>query len=110
LLRQSIHNAEADPDSQVPWIRQFAQEMDEQVLRKHIKTFVNEFSLDMGPLGRRAIDVLAGQAVLAGVSVAMVKIVSDLADASGGGGKDLHRRLAPLSRALAREVLAIWGT
>jgi 1,4-dihydroxy-6-naphthoate synthase len=62
LLRQSIHNAEADPDSRMPWIRQFAQEMDEQVLRKHIKTFVNEFSLDMGPLGRRAIDVLADRA------------------------------------------------
>jgi adenosylhomocysteine nucleosidase len=50
---------------------------------------------------------LARQAVLSGVSIAMVKIVSDLANASGR--EDLLRRLAPLSRALAREVLAVWG-
>ena len=41
---------------------QHAQEMDENVTSAHIKTFVTDFSLDLGPAGRAAIETLVGRA------------------------------------------------
>ena len=36
--------------------------MDESVTSAHIKTFVTDFSLDLGPAGRAAIETLVGRA------------------------------------------------
>ena len=36
--------------------------MDENVTSAHIKTFVTDFSLDLGPAGRAAIETLVGRA------------------------------------------------
>ena len=49
------------------FVRQHAQEMDEDVLRKHIKMFVNEYSLDLGDQGRAAFDMLGKLAAEAGM-------------------------------------------
>ncbi|MFZ1986592.1 MAG: MqnA/MqnD/SBP family protein, partial [Desulfatitalea sp.] len=66
-IRQSIRLARQDPEGALPYIRAHAQEMTADVLRAHIETFVNEFSLDLGAVGRQAIDVLAARARQAGL-------------------------------------------
>ena len=67
LLRQSIENASAAPDKTFAYVRQHAQEIDESVFVKHIKTYVNEFSIDLGAAGREAIKTMEEEAVKAGV-------------------------------------------
>jgi 1,4-dihydroxy-6-naphthoate synthase len=66
-IRQSIRLARQDPASALPYIRDHAQEMTEAVLTAHIDTFVNDFSLDLGETGRRAIEELAQRAAQAGI-------------------------------------------
>jgi 1,4-dihydroxy-6-naphthoate synthase len=66
-IRQSILLARRDPDAALPYIRSHAREMTADVLRAHIDTFVNEFSLDLGSKGHQAICVLEDRARKAGV-------------------------------------------
>jgi 5,8-dihydroxy-2-naphthoate synthase len=66
-IRRSILLARRDPDAALPYIRSHAQEMTTDVLRAHIDTFVNEFSLDLGIKGHQAIRVLEERARQAGV-------------------------------------------
>lgn len=60
VLRRSIEHAFANPDDSRDFVRSHAQEMDEKVIDSHIKLFVNEYSLDLGVTGRRAIKELLG--------------------------------------------------
>ena len=57
-LRQSIQNAFAEPERVLPWVREHAQEIDDEVCRQHIELYVNDFSLDIGIEGRTAITEL----------------------------------------------------
>lgn len=66
-IRASIEAARRDPESALPYIRAHAQEMTAEVLRAHIDTFVNPFSLDLGATGRKAVDTLAARARQAGL-------------------------------------------
>jgi 1,4-dihydroxy-6-naphthoate synthase len=58
LLRKSVEFAFANPKSGLGFIKAHAQEMSEEVMYKHIDLYVNKYSLDLGPDGRKAIDVL----------------------------------------------------
>lgn len=58
ILRRSIEYAFAHPDESLPFIREHAREMDEDVIRQHIALFVNEYSLDIGPEGEAAVERL----------------------------------------------------
>lgn len=53
-VRQGFKNPAASKD----FIRAHAQEMDEEITGKHIKTFVTDFSEDLGKTGRQAIKIL----------------------------------------------------
>ncbi|VGO16175.1 1,4-dihydroxy-6-naphtoate synthase [Pontiella desulfatans] len=66
-LRRSIHAAFEDPGSTRDYVRQHAQELAEDVTSEHIKTYVNDFTLDLGDEGRTAIRVLQQRARDAGV-------------------------------------------
>jgi 1,4-dihydroxy-6-naphthoate synthase len=66
LLKQSIVNALADPEHTWQYVRQHAQEMELDILQKHIQMFVNSFSLDLGQIGRDAISTLDKMASRAG--------------------------------------------
>ncbi|WP_461834211.1 1,4-dihydroxy-6-naphthoate synthase [Desulfothermus sp.] len=57
-IKRSIEYAEKNLADIWPLIKQNAQEMDDSVIKKHIKTFVNEFSKDIGDEGRAAIEFL----------------------------------------------------
>lgn len=57
-LKASIEFAYANPDQPGGYIRQHAQELDEEVVRSHIGLYVNDFSLDLGNEGIAAINCL----------------------------------------------------
>ncbi len=62
LVRQSVEFAFAHPKSGIAFIRSHAQEMEEAVMYKHIELYVNDYSVDLGKAGRKAIDTLFGMA------------------------------------------------
>ncbi|KIG13915.1 Menaquinone via futalosine step 4 [Enhygromyxa salina] len=57
-LRRSIELAMAEPARSRAWIREHAQELDDEVCRQHIELYVNAFSVQLGDEGRAAIDEL----------------------------------------------------
>jgi 1,4-dihydroxy-6-naphthoate synthase len=58
VLRKSVEFAFANPKSGLEFIRQHAQEMSEEVMYKHIELYVNQYSVDLGEEGRKAINLL----------------------------------------------------
>jgi 1,4-dihydroxy-6-naphthoate synthase len=62
VLRRSVEYAFAHRDASMPFVREHAQEMDEAVMEQHIRLYVNEFSVDLGQEGRKAVDTLFGEA------------------------------------------------
>lgn len=58
VLRKSLEYAHENPNAGLPFIKQYAQEMDEEVMYKHIELYVNEYSLDLGEKGKKAIHKL----------------------------------------------------
>ncbi|MCU0574034.1 MAG: 1,4-dihydroxy-6-naphthoate synthase [Syntrophobacteraceae bacterium] len=57
-IRQSLLHARAHPEEVWPYVRQHAQEMAPDVIRSHIDMFVNDFSIEAGEEGERAIRAL----------------------------------------------------
>ncbi|MCK4563679.1 MAG: 1,4-dihydroxy-6-naphthoate synthase [Verrucomicrobia bacterium] len=66
-LAQSIQAAIDDPASTVAYVKAHAQELEDTVIREHIKTYVNDFTLDLGDEGRTAIEKLQQLAELSGI-------------------------------------------
>jgi 1,4-dihydroxy-6-naphthoate synthase len=58
VLRRSVEFAFANPKSGLEFIRSHAQEMSEEVMYKHIELYVNQYSLDLGVEGKKAIQLL----------------------------------------------------
>ncbi len=56
LLRESVLYARLQPEAGAAFVRTHAREMDEAVIRSHIALYVNDFSVDLGEAGRRAVD------------------------------------------------------
>lgn len=67
VLRRSIEYAFAHRDASLPFVRGHAQEMSEEVMYRHIDLYVNQFSIDLGPRGRQAVDALFERARASGV-------------------------------------------
>lgn len=55
LLRASLQFAFDNPDASKDYVKCYAQEMDEAVMRSHINLYVNQYSLDLGDKGKAAI-------------------------------------------------------
>ncbi len=66
VLRRSVEYAFAHPKSALPYIRQHAQEMEEEVMYAHIDLYVNEFSRDLGKEGKAAVQFLFDKATQLG--------------------------------------------
>jgi 1,4-dihydroxy-6-naphthoate synthase len=58
LIRRSIEYAFANPTVSRDFIKSHAQELEDDVIDKHISLFVNDFSLTLGDEGRRAVEEL----------------------------------------------------
>jgi 1,4-dihydroxy-6-naphthoate synthase len=67
VMRRSVEYAFAHPEASRAFVRAHAQEMSEAVMRQHIDLYVNEYSVDLGDDGRRAVQTLFDRAVAAGV-------------------------------------------
>ena len=67
MLTKAIENSQANPAGAMEYVRAHAQQIDEAVLAKHITTFVNDYSLDLGDDGAAAVDKLEQMAVEMGV-------------------------------------------
>jgi 1,4-dihydroxy-6-naphthoate synthase len=58
LIKESIKYAFLNMTSINDYIKNHSQEMSEDVMRKHIELYVNEYSLDLGKLGKVAVEKL----------------------------------------------------
>ena len=67
VVRRSVEYAFAHRDASLPFVRRHAQEMSEEVMYRHIDLYVNEFSVDLGVEGRRAVAVLFDRGRAAGI-------------------------------------------
>jgi 1,4-dihydroxy-6-naphthoate synthase len=68
VLRRSVEYACAHREASLPYVREHAQEMSEAVMYRHIDLYVNEYSIDLGAEGRRAVEVLFARARAAGIA------------------------------------------
>jgi 1,4-dihydroxy-6-naphthoate synthase len=57
-IASSLDWAYAHPEACTAYIKQHAQELDEQVISEHIKLYVNEYSQDLADAGRAAVQEL----------------------------------------------------
>jgi 1,4-dihydroxy-6-naphthoate synthase len=64
-LRASVQHAFDHPDASAAFVREHAQELSPEVCRQHIELYVNDFTLDLGDEGARAIDQLLAAATAA---------------------------------------------
>jgi 1,4-dihydroxy-6-naphthoate synthase len=67
VLRRSVEYAFAHRTASLDYVRAHAQEMSEDVIYRHIDLYVNEFSVDLGVEGRRAVELLFAKAIATGV-------------------------------------------
>jgi 1,4-dihydroxy-6-naphthoate synthase len=67
LVRRSVEFAFANRDASLPYVRAHAQEMSEAVMYKHIDLYVNDYSVDLGADGRRAVTTLFEKAEALGL-------------------------------------------
>lgn len=61
LLVESIRYAFANPLSSRLFVKKYARELSDDTIDKHIKMFVNDFSLDIAVKGREAVSKLIGE-------------------------------------------------
>jgi 1,4-dihydroxy-6-naphthoate synthase len=66
-IRRSLAFARANEAAVMPYVREHAAEMSDEVMRAHIDLYVNEFTDDLGKIGREAVSALFARAHDAGV-------------------------------------------
>lgn len=71
VVRRSVEYARAHRDASLPYVRAHAQAMSEDVMYQHIDLYVNDYSVDLGAEGRRAVEILFARAAAAGVAPAV---------------------------------------
>ena len=67
VLRRSVEYAFAHRGASAAFVREHAQEMSADVMYRHIDLYVNEYSVDLGDEGRRAVEMLFEKARAAGI-------------------------------------------
>ena len=58
VLNRSISYAFSQPEASREFVSKHAQEMSEKVIQQHIELYVNQYSLDLGKEGRKAVEHL----------------------------------------------------
>jgi len=67
VIKDSLRFALADRQAALPTMRRYAQEFDDHVLMQHVDLYVNEWTLDLGVEGARALDELSVRAASIGL-------------------------------------------
>jgi len=62
VMRRSVEYAFAHRTASLPFVREHAQEMSEEVMYQHIDLYVNPYSIDLGTEGRQAVERLFDRA------------------------------------------------
>jgi 1,4-dihydroxy-6-naphthoate synthase len=66
-IRASLQFARKNPEAIMPFVREHAFEMSDDVMRKHIELYVNDYSSDIGDDGIAAVNELFARARAAGI-------------------------------------------
>lgn len=61
-IKKSVEFAFENPEQVMPYVKCHAQEMSEEVMKKHIDLYVNQFSVDLGETGEKAIQLMINKA------------------------------------------------
>lgn len=67
VVRDSIEFSLADRATAIPTMAKYAQEFDEEVLMKHVDLYVNDWTVDLGEVGAKALAKLNEKAVEVGL-------------------------------------------
>jgi 1,4-dihydroxy-6-naphthoate synthase len=67
VIHDSIQYAQANPDAALPTMKQYAAEFEDDVLMKHVELYVNDWTVQLGEVGKKALAVLSQQARVAGI-------------------------------------------
>lgn len=58
VLKRSVQFALDHPEQTLGFVSRYSQEMDEEVMFKHIELYVNDFTVELGSTGKKAIEKL----------------------------------------------------
>ncbi len=67
VIQDSIRFALANKSDTLPSMRKYAQEFNDTVLMQHVDLYVNDWTVNLGQLGKRALQELHNRAIAAGV-------------------------------------------
>lgn len=62
VLKRSVEFALSNPESGYDFIKKYAQELSDEVIKKHIDLYVNNFTVDLGETGKNAVKILFDRA------------------------------------------------
>lgn len=60
LIKESLEHSFTNYPAITEYVKEHAQAMSETVMRKHIDLYVNDYSLDLGADGSKAVETLSG--------------------------------------------------
>lgn len=55
LIRESVVYAFAHPEEAINFVKQYSQEMDEEIMWQHIRLYVNDYTISLGENGKAAV-------------------------------------------------------
>ncbi len=58
VLKRSVEFALKNPNSSYTYVKKYAQELNDEVIKKHIDLYVNNFTADLGDEGKNAVETL----------------------------------------------------
>lgn len=67
IIRRSVEYAFDYPESGMDFISSLSQEMSKDVIKKHIELYVNKFSIDLGEVGKKAVQTFFDEAHKVGI-------------------------------------------
>ncbi|TWU40454.1 menaquinone biosynthesis family protein [Novipirellula artificiosorum] len=67
VVEESLRYALADRSSALPTMRRYAQFFDDDILMQHVDLYVNEWTVNLGEIGGRALSELSNRAAAAGI-------------------------------------------
>lgn len=67
FIKKSLEYSLANPSESVDYIKRHSQELSDDVIKQHISLYVNNYSLDMGDEGEKAVEELLNRAEEAGI-------------------------------------------
>ena len=62
IVHESLLLALANPPGAIPTMRQYAQEYDDEILMQHVELYVNDWTVDLGDVGKAALCTFSGRA------------------------------------------------